>query len=389
MQARTLLSTHRDPAIAAALTVAMMVELMLKDGTNLATAIPATLLACLPLAARRTYPVAAFVLTWLGLMLLKAVVPAFDEVSVVFVITFFLSFYSLGAYAVGREQPISVVLAILGVGYFVATDGDPFQVGDVVFALFLVGGPWAAGLVIRLRQQRVQELRAENARIQQEQEEQTRRAVAAERSTIARELHDVVSHAISVTVLQARGARRMLGTDDEAVRGALDAIEQTNTAALSDMRRLLAVLRDTEPDGTSETHDHAPPPSLAHLDRLLEHVRSSGLDVVLTTSGEPTGLPPGVDLSAYRIVQEALTNVLKHAQAGRATVRLDYHDDDLEVKVVDDGIGATGGREALTGHGLVGIQERVAVVGGRVDAGPAPDGGFVITARLPYSLEES
>ena len=367
----------------------MTVELLLKEGTDLATAIPATLLACLPLAARRTHPVAAFVLTWLGLLLLKMAVPAFDEVSVVFVITFFVSFYSLGAYAAGREQPISVVLAILGVAYFVATDGDAFQIGDVVFGLFLVGGPWTAGLVIRLRQQRVHELRAENARIQEEQEEQTRRAVAAERSTIARELHDVVSHAISVTVLQSRGARRMLGTDDEAVRHALDAIEQTNTAALSDMRRLLAVLRDTEPDGSREDHDHAPQPSLAHLDRLLDHVRSSGVDVQLRTSGEPAGVPPGVDLSAYRIVQEALTNVLKHAGAARATVRLDYDDDALEVHVADDGTHATQGRTAQNGHGLIGIHERVAVVGGRVEAGPVPDGGFAITAWLPYSLEPS
>ena len=389
MNARVLLTTYRDPALAGVLTVAMSVELMLKDGTDLATAIPATLLACVPLAARRSYPVAAFVLTWLGLMLLKAVVPAFDEVSVVFVITFFISFYSLGAYAVGREQPISVVLVILGVAYFVATDGDPFQVGDVVFGLFLVGGPWAAGLMIRLRQQRVHELRAENARIQEEQEEQTRRAVAAERSTIARELHDVVSHAISVTVLQSRGARRMLGTDEESVRDALDAIEQTNTAALSDMRRLLAVLRDTEPDGTSDTHAHAPQPSLANLDRLLEHVRSSGVDVAVTTSGEPTGLPPGVDLSAYRIIQEALTNVLKHAGAGRASVRLAYDDGALEVQVVDDGRGTTTDQQSHTGHGLIGIRERVAVVGGRVEAGPAPQGGFEITAWLPYSLEQA
>ena len=389
MQARELITTYRDPVLAGVLAVAMTVELLLKEGTDLATAIPATLLACLPLAARRTYPVAAFVLTWLGLLLLKMAAPAFDEVSVVFVITFFVSFYSLGAYAEGREQPLSVVLVIVGVAYFVATDGDAFQIGDVVFGLFLVGGPWAAGLVIRLRQQRVRELHAENARIQEEQEEQTRRAVAAERSTIARELHDVVSHAISVTVLQSRGARRMLGTDDEAVRHSLDAIEQTNTAALSDMRRLLAVLRDTEPEGPRQGWDHAPPPSLAHLDRLLEQVRSSGVDVDLRTSGEPVGLPPGVDLSAFRIVQEALTNVLKHAGAARATVRLHYDDDALEVQVVDDGKGTTPAGRASHGQGLIGIHERVAVVGGQVEAGPAPGGGFSISAWLPYSLEPS
>lgn len=388
MQVRAVLSRHRDPVLAGVLTVAMAVELSLYDGTNLGTAIPATLLACVPLAARRHYPVVAFLLTWLGLLLLKQSVPAFDEVSLVFIVVFFVSFYSLGAYAAGREQPISVVLALAGVAAFVATDGDKFQVGDIVFALFMVGGPWAAGLVIRLRQERVQELRAENTRIQQEQEEATRRAVAAERSTIARELHDVVSHAISVTVLQSRGARRMLGTDDDAVRRALDAIEQTNTAALSDMRRLLAVLRDTEPDGSNDSH-HAPQPSLAHLDRLLDHVRTSGVDVELETTGDPAGMPPGVDLSAYRIVQEALTNVLKHAGPARARVRLGYADDALEVHVVDDGPGPTDADPGHHGHGLIGIRERVAVVGGRVEAGPDPGGGFAVRARLPYSLEPS
>ena len=165
--------------------------------------------------------------------------------------------------------------------------------------------------------------------------------------------------------------------------------EQTNTAALGDMRRLLAVLRDTEPEGRA-TDDHAPQPSLAHLDRLLEHVRGSGVPVSVEVVGRAQAVPPGVDLSAYRIVQEALTNVLKHSARAQARVVLEYADDALAVTVSDDGIpGPVRGTEAGGGHGLIGIQERVAVVGGEVTSGPRPDGGFELRATLPYALEVS
>ena len=173
----------------------------------------------------------------------------------------------------------------------------------------------------------------------------------------------------------------MLGRDDEQVRRALDAIEHTNTQALGDMRRLLAVLRDTEGDAAT-----TPQPSLARLDDLVADVRESGLDVELVEVGEDRDVPPGVDLSAYRIVQEALTNVLKHAAAGRATVRLDYGADELTLSVRDDGVGTAASANG-TGHGLVGIRERVAVVGGEIETGPADGGGFEVSARLPYSVE--
>ena len=242
---------------------------------------------------------------------------------------------------------------------------------------------------MRLRRERETELNAENDRLRREQEEQAARAVAEERSRIARELHDVVSHAISVTVLQARGARATLDADPAAARRALDAIEQTNTAALGDMRRLLAVLRDTEPEGLA-TDDHAPQPSLAHLERLVSHVRDSGVPVEVDVVGTPQDLPPGVDLSAYRIVQEALTNVLKHSADARVRIVLDYRPDRLDVTVTDDGIpGPIDGTDPGGGHGLIGIRERVAVVGGDVEAGPRPDGGYQIRARLPFALEVS
>jgi signal transduction histidine kinase len=242
--------------------------------------------------------------------------------------------------------------------------------------------PYAAGLTWRLRTEREAVLTARNEEIRRAQAENERRAIAAERARIARELHDVVSHAISVTVLQARGGRKLVGHDDAAVRRALDAIEETNAAALGDMRRLLAVLRDTDTDPDAR---QAPQPSLGSLDALIDQVRASGLHVDTTIRGEAGAVPPGVDLSAYRIIQEALTNVLKHAgPQAHASVTIAYGPAGLTLAVTDDGTAAPSSNG--TGHGLVGIRERVAVVGGTVEAGPAEGGGFAVRARLPYSV---
>jgi signal transduction histidine kinase len=191
-----------------------------------------------------------------------------------------------------------------------------------------------------------------------------------------------------VTVLQARGARRLVGVDDSAVRRALGAIEQTNTAALGDMRRLLAVLRDTE---DRDDGGLAPQPSLSRLGELVRQVRSSGLAVDLEVCGEASSVPPGVDLSAYRIVQEALTNVLKHAGTkARACVKVTYRPDGVDVAVSDDGPARSRVGEGLRrgdGQGLINIRERVAVVGGTVEVGPRRQGGFLVRAHLPYSVQ--
>jgi len=380
---------YGDLLLAGLLAIGMTLELLAWEPPDLATAVPFALLAALPLALRRRTPLVAFLLTMAGIEGITTVARGFDNDSLTFIVVYFLAIYSLGRHARGYEAWLGAVALLVAMGFFVVDEGGAGQadLGDFGFVIMFVGAPWAVGLAVRLRQERERVLTAEKEELRAAQEEHTRRAVASERATIARELHDVVSHAISVTVLQARGARRMLGTDEASVREALDAIEHTNTQALGDMRRLLAVLRDTEGDP-----EHAPQPSLARLDSLLEDVRRSGLDVRLDATGGNRDVPPGVDLSAYRIVQEALTNVLKHAGPATAVVRLDYGADALRVAVTDDGAGvSTNGatRDLEGGHGLIGIRERVAVVGGEVTAGPADGGGFEIAARLPYSVELS
>lgn len=371
----------RDWVLCGVVTVAMLVEVVTWTGRDLTTGIPLGLMMTLPLAARRWQPIPAYLVSLAGVEGLIRTMPfhdgfGFDNDSATLVLTYFVMIFSLGAHTRGREVWVATLLILLTIVSFYVDEASGFDGGDLAFATFFVAGPWAAGLALRLRG----DLAESNAQLRRDQEEQTRRAVAEERATIARELHDVVAHAISVTVLQSRGARRMLGHDEEQVRRALDAIEHTNTQALGDMRRLLAVLRDTEGDAAT-----TPQPSLARLEDLVADVRDSGLRVELVEVGDERDIPPGVDLSAYRIIQEALTNVLKHASAEHATVRLEYGADELSLSVRDDGRGT--GAANGSGHGLVGIRERVAVVGGEIATGPADGGGFEVSARLPYSVE--
>lgn len=393
MGSRLVRRRYGDVLLAAALAAAMSVELVSWVAAGLPAALGCGLLATVPVALRRRSPLVSFVLTMFGIQLLVHVQPGFENDSMSFVLAFFVALYSLGRHATGAEAWLGVLGVAVVMLLFNLSEGGVGQtdLGDVAFLMGFVGAPWAAGLTLRLRRERESELQSEHERLQRDQDQRARRAVAEERARIARELHDVVSHAISVTVLQARGARRTLMSDPDSAREALDAIEQTNTTALGDMRRLLAVLRDTEPDDAhTQPVDRAPQPSLDHLDTLVRHVRGSGVPVTVEVRGRRQPLPPGVDLSAYRIVQEALTNVLKHTAHAEARVVLEYEDDAVFVSVANDGLpGPVPDPGAGGGHGLIGIQERVAVVGGEVTAGPRPDGGFEIRARLPLSVEVS
>jgi signal transduction histidine kinase len=245
---------------------------------------------------------------------------------------------------------------------------------------------WVLGDSIRTRRAYFDQLEERATRLEKEREAQAKVAVAAERARIARELHDVVAHNVSVMVVQADGAAYVLDAAPDQAKQALETISSTGRQALAEMRRLLGVLRTG--DGP-ESGEYVPQPDVKQIEELVEHVRRAGLTVDFKVEGTPRALPSGVELTAYRIVQEALTNTRKHGgpDAG-ASVRLVYFDDGLGLLVEDDGRGAShelyedGGADGR-GHGLIGMRERVGMVGGTLDAGPRPGGGFRISALLP------
>lgn len=376
----TLLKEHGDLTLAAVLAAAMGFELALRGISEPFVSIPCAMFGCLALALRRQLPLVTVVLTGAGFIGLIKAEPTWNQYSVVFGAVLLLALYSLGAYAPGYIVWIGAPIVLLGVVLVFLNDFDIRSPGIVVVGTAIIGGPWAVGLAVRLQRDYELSLADENRVLKSELEERSRQAVAEERSRIARELHDVVSHAISVTVLQARGARKMLGIDDGEVRQALEAIEYTNAQALSDMRRLLFLLRESDEDPSI-----GPQPSMSRLDSLISKATASGLPVELEVTGSSEGAPPGVDLSGYRIIQESLTNVLKHGGPGAtAKVTVAYGIDDLELTIADTGVGgrATDG----AGQGLIGLRERVAVVGGHVDARPGTSGGFVVKAKLPYEV---
>ncbi|WP_427921762.1 DUF7134 domain-containing protein [Streptomyces sp. cg40] len=245
---------------------------------------------------------------------------------------------------------------------------------------------WVLGDSMRTRRAYFAQLEERAARLEKEREAQAKVAVAAERARIARELHDVVAHNVSVMVVQADGAAYVLDSAPDQAKKALETISSTGRQALAEMRRLLGVLRTGE---HREVGEYVPQPDVEQIDELIEQCRTSGLPVDFKVEGTPRPLPSGVELTAYRIVQEALTNTRKHGGPNTgASVRLVYFDDGLGLLVEDDGKGAPhelyeeGGVDGQ-GHGLIGMRERVGMVGGTLDAGPRPGGGFRISALLP------
>ncbi|MEU6759972.1 sensor histidine kinase [Streptomyces sp. NPDC046685] len=275
--------------------------------------------------------------------------------------------------------------------YFVrfGVDKGTNAVDNALFALFMIVPfvlAWVLGDSLRTRRAYYAQLVERNQRLEKEREAQAKVAVAAERARIARELHDVVAHNVSVMVVQADGAAYVMDVAPEQAKEALQTISGTGRQALAEMRRLLGVLRTGEPQ---ESEDYVPQPDVEQIEVLVEQVRAAGLAVDFEVEGAPRRLPSGVELTAYRIVQEALTNTRKHGGPdARASVRLVYFDDGLGLLVEDDGRGAAhelyqdGGADGA-GHGLIGMRERIGMVGGTLDAGPRPGGGFRISALLP------
>ena len=282
-----------------------------------------------------------------------------------------LALYNAAAHTNGRRTLIAGGLVLVLFLTNLAIDSsEGIRAEDIVFYALLLGAPWSVGRAVR-------GWRLSDSRLKQ-QEAQAEAAIVEERARIARELHDVIAHSISVMVLQARGGRHVLQFEPADAREAFATIEQTGHQALEEMRRLLGMLRTSD-----EVPALAPQPSLKELDRLVEQVQAAGLPVEVVVEGEARELPPSLDVSAYRIVQEALTNILKHAGPARARVILRYHASDLELEIGDDGSGT--GDVAGPGYGLIGMRERVSIYGGELQAGRRAQGGFTLRVRLPLA----
>jgi len=368
-----------DALLAVALTTALQLQLLLGDhpGGAAVNAVGGLLLT-LPLAARRRAPVAvagiftaaAALNAILGGGLFEGQPPPAASL-----IAGALAFYSLGAHAEDRPALAGALVGVAGLWTTViATEPD---VQSFLFSAgLIVATPWLVGRSVRARSQRM-------ALLEREQRQREEVAVADERARIARELHDVVAHSVGVMVVHAQGAGRLLDRDPERARQALETIERTGQTALEEMRRALGVLRRPDADAPL-----APQPGMDDLGALVEQARQSGLTVELVTEGTPAPLPADVDRSAYRIVQEALTNTLKHAGPVRTRVTVRYAGHELELEIADDGAPGrvrNGAPTTSGGHGLVGMRERVGLYGGDLHADHRPEGGFVVRASLPIA----
>jgi signal transduction histidine kinase len=367
----SLIRRRGDELLAAVLTALALVDVVLAKQPPLESLLGAAGAIALGAAAARR---SRDPLPLLGLILaISIAVLAIPELArsgygSVFIF-FLLAIYSAAAHTSGRRTLLAggMIAGLLATQLAMDFDGG-ITADTVVFLALILGAPWVAGRAVRQRRLKDSELEQEKGR--------ATAAIVEERALIARELHDVVAHSISVMVLQARGGRRVLESDPADARGAFAVIETTGQQALDEMRRLVGMLRTAD-----DSLPLAPQPGLRALDTLVEQVRAAGLPVQVAIEGEPRELPPGVDVSAFRIVQEALTNALKHAGPAHANVVLRYGADDLELEISDDGRGT--GDASVSGYGLVGMRERVSVYGGELHAGRRPGGGYALHARLP------
>ena len=280
------------------------------------------------------------------------------------------------------RQAVAGLAMAVGVEAIVVRNDPRGQVGQLVFVSLVFTVVWVVGFMLGRKFAEADEARERAARAEREREAEARAAVAEERARIARELHDVVGHSVSVMTVQASGVRRLLREDQHREREALLIVERTGREALAEMRRMVGVLRRPE-----EAPALAPQPSLEHVERLVEQAREAGLPVELRVRGEAVDLPAGVDLTAYRLVQEGLTNALKHANASHAEVLVDYGDGAIEVMVSDDGRGLGNGDGG--GHGLVGMRERAKLLGGRLHVRSTPGRGTRISAQVPLTVADA
>jgi signal transduction histidine kinase len=380
-----LISLARSPALQRVAEVALVVAIFAGSVADMFTAreqsgwggprsleLLAAVLISVPLLWRKRAPIAVLALVFVGGMIDVASVAPRQAGFEPFVAEL-VAYYSLGAHETERRSVVAFVVSLVFGAIPAAFLHE--TAGSVAPSLVFTFAAWLVGVIIRSWRSRAIALEQANRQLELQRELQAEAAVAVERGRIARELHDVIAHNVSMIVVQAGAAARVLEGAQPHVRDALEAIESTGRGTVDEMRRLLGVLRDSATGATL-----APQPGLADLEKLVANVRDAGLPVEVHVEGTPTPLPPALDLTAFRIAQEALTNALKHAGPARAQVSIRYEPTAVEIEVRDDGSGNGNGRGS--GHGLVGMRERAALWGGQVEAGRTTE-GWRVRVRLP------
>jgi signal transduction histidine kinase len=375
MQWLRLTAATREAFIAVGLTVAVELELILSDRGTPARAV-AALLITVPLVFRLRFPVAVLALVVAGTVV-GAALGANPVTGPIFpVIAVLLALYAVGSRATGARLTAGGVVSFIGL--LAASLVASRDVGGALLIAILVT---AAGLVVggalgvlRFESDLFAERESE---LERERDALARVAVADERRRIARELHDVIGHSISVMGVQAGAVRSVLREDQHRERESLLSVERTGREAVGEMRRLIGLLR-TQEDAVGD-----PVPSLRRVEQLVGDMRDAGLDARLSVHGDLSVLPPGVDLAGYRILQEALTNALKHAPGAQVGATVTCSGKALEINVIDDGSTTPRSADNHVGHGLVGMRERVTLYGGELITGSTPGGGFAVRARIP------
>jgi signal transduction histidine kinase len=361
----------RDALIAGLFVVAGAAELTLR-GSFQPREMASALMMTVPLFWRRRAPFASAVLVATGVAI-TGKTPT--DLHLILAALLF-AMYSLGAHAPNRMAAAATTVALVLLSTSAAIRSTETAARDIVSIAVVVGTALVVGRVMRDRELRTTASTERAAVLESEREGDLRRAASEERGRIARELHDVIAHGVTVMVVQAGAAEQIIERDPARARQALVAIQHTGRQALTDLRRLLGLVRD------DDTLRLAPRPGLQELDALVDEMRKAGVPIEVEIRGTPRDLPAGVDLSAFRILQEALTNVLKHAGEARARVVVAYAPNAIELEVVDDGRVKAHGH----GHGLIGMRERVILYGGTLEAGPSQHGGYRVRARLPLDV---
>jgi signal transduction histidine kinase len=375
---------YADLVLALALTAVGLVTAYGNHARLDVVSVPLLVLQTLPLIRRRAYPMRTLYVTGLSIILYSLL--GYPESGANLGVL--VAFYTVAANESRRRATIAAIVTAGGIfisfAAYAAFDSTTGWSANMTSAYLSYGLAWLIGDNLRVRRAYTRQLENRAAELEVEREEKAAQAVTEERARIARELHDIVAHYVSVMVVQAAGARRIADKDPVEARKALEAVESAGRTALAEMRRMLEILRTDDPG-------MGPQPGLGEIDRLIQHVRDAGLPVTYSVEGEACCLPVGMDLAAYRIVQEALTNTVKHGGKAAARVTVRYTEETLEIEVVDDGRGAAAPLLSAAeggGHGLIGMRERVGLFGGELHTGPILTGGYRVFARLPIEPDD-